>query len=601
MLKLSWIALVFLTSLPVNSSELAHSASPYVAMHKGDPIPWREWGPAVLREAKQKNQLIFLTIGYFSCYWCHVLQRESFQDRQVVTTLNAHFVSVVVDREVHSALDASMVAFAEKTIGRSGWPLNIILTPDGYPLLAAIYLPPKRFDAWLNKALGLWETDPQYIRGIAKDAAQELQMLIKPRHRPLSAVLADQVAKRFVREVKANRDELNGGFGEQSKFPLPAILQAILQLYERNKDAELAEFLDLTLEQMRTRGLRDQLDDGFFRYTSDPAWELPHFEKMLYDNAQLAQLYLQAGKAFGREEWIATGEAVLAFLERRFKAPGGGYYSSTSAVDEQGVEGGYYLWSKARWQALLGPREQQVVQRLWGWDGPPLLEEGYYPLYQAQPANDAEKRLLASAIEKLRRVRDERHLPMDKKVVFAWNALLLDAFVTAHEVTQKPVYQARSQALAKHLISAFERPGPPRAVMGQTFIGHAVLEDYAYVSHALLRYHRRFNVPKAWQLTQTLLANAWSRFFNDAGWLLDDKTLLPAVSRENMLADGPLPSASAYLIQASLQTGRRELVARARSALELGHGRLQSQAFWYASHILLLQNHRVTMDKRQVK
>jgi len=576
-----------------NQSLIGDSVSPYVAMHEGDLVEWKSWDSSLLSQAKKEKQLIFLSIGYFSCYWCHVLQRESFNNPKVAGYINKHFISTVVDREVHVALDAKLTSFAEHTIGRSGWPLNVILTPDGYPLMAAIYYPPDQFHAWLKKVIGLWETDPDYIRGIAKDAANDLGYRMKPSSNQLDGKLARDVLNQFVREIKSSRDEFNGGFGDQSKFPLPAILNAVLQAYELTNDTVLKEVIASSLDQMKSKGLRDHLQEGFFRYTTDPDWLIPHFEKMLYDNAQLISLYMRAGKALNRPDWISVGESTLMFVVEEFKSIEGGYYSSFSAVDETGEEGGYYVWQSEQWQKLLDEKENDFVNKLWGWGNPPMIEQGYYPVYLDNEAGFDENAIKLSVISKLRKARDKRVLPIDKKILFSWNALLLQAFIDAFEITGNNQYKKYSHELAAFLQAKLEANSSSKGIYNEEFVGHADLQDYAFLANALIKYANLFESSEAYKISVKLIEAAWSKYFGDFGWSLTDKLIVPLTQSETIIADGPLPSASASLIEASMLSGKPHLISKAKGALKLGHNYLKSQAFWYASQALLLQNNKI--------
>ncbi|MDH3451434.1 MAG: DUF255 domain-containing protein, partial [Gammaproteobacteria bacterium] len=265
-----------------SSNELRGNRSPYLAMHGDDPVAWREWGLPALQEARRSGRLLFVTSGYFTCYWCHVMQRESFLDKEVASTLNDNFIPVVVDRELLPALDARLIDFVERTRGAAGWPLNVLITPQGYPLVGITYLPRDTFLQFLHNVRQRWAAERDELSALAKHAAEQIRQ-------QRSAAAEDPSAKTLLsamrRQLESVADDLNGGFGQQNKFPMTPQLFALLRIYAATGDPALGEFLSLTLERMAYRGLNDVIGGGFFRYTVDPDWREPHFEKMLYDNA----------------------------------------------------------------------------------------------------------------------------------------------------------------------------------------------------------------------------------------------------------------------------------------------------------------------------
>ena len=274
------------------AGSLASDPSPYLRMHADDPVAWRPLDAEALAEARKQDRLIFVTVGYFSCYWCHVMQGESFVDPEVARRLNTDYIPTVVDRELSPAIDAALIEFVERTRGTGGWPLNVIMTPDGLPLIGITYLPRERFLELLERVMGLWNEERAQLEQAAAAGAELLA------RRPVSmdgefdpqrglayrALLVD-VALRLA-------DTLAGGFGDQGKFPNAPQLLALLDVESEEPHQELGEFLRLTLDSMADLGLRDHIGGGFFRYTTDPQWQVPHFEKMLYDNAQLARVFL---------------------------------------------------------------------------------------------------------------------------------------------------------------------------------------------------------------------------------------------------------------------------------------------------------------------
>jgi uncharacterized protein YyaL (SSP411 family) len=359
---------------------LANDPSPYLRLHTQDPVHWRHWDEAAIEDARKTGKLLFVSIGYFSCHWCHVMQRESFASERIAKVLNAEFIPVKVDRELEPALDDYLNTFVQATRGYSGWPLNVFLTPDGHPLVGTVYMPPEQFHLLLAKITSAWkETRPELEKGAAEAAAYLQSASGESADITLDRPHADRVLAEFVRQARSAADERDGGFGTESKFPSVPQLRALLVAEAATRDPQLAAFLKLTLDRMAERGLRDHLGGGFFRYATDPEWLKPHFEKMLYDNALLADLYLRAAETLGdpalADVAYDTLDFMLAELERD-----GAFDASLSSVDDKDVEGGYYLWDRETLERVLDADELRVAARAWRLEGTPPFEHGFLPI-----------------------------------------------------------------------------------------------------------------------------------------------------------------------------------------------------------------------------
>ena len=315
--RVSFLVLALMLLSPAAlANALSDHMSPYLAMHGNDPVDWRDWGETALDEAEESGKLLFISSGYFSCHWCHVMQQESYQDPETAGMLNRWFVSVKIDRELQPALDAWLIEFTETTEGTAGWPLNVFLTPDGYPLIGATYLPRDDFQSLLRKLTAFWESDRDKAIAFSRDIVERIRAS-KKASPAVKLPDARQLAKRLIREALTLGDELQGGFGDQNKFPMSPQLHVLLQLQQREPSQALQDFLVLTLDQMAGKGLRDQIAGGFFRYTIDPGWETPHYEKMLYNQAQLASLYLLAADVLNRPEYRGGARDTLDFVRDR--------------------------------------------------------------------------------------------------------------------------------------------------------------------------------------------------------------------------------------------------------------------------------------------
>ncbi|MCK5385924.1 MAG: thioredoxin domain-containing protein, partial [Gammaproteobacteria bacterium] len=276
------LAVTFSADAAPFNNTLKNHASPYLALHGTDPVAWQEWNKETVARAKREGKLIYVSSGYFSCHWCHVMQRESYKNAEVAQILNKYFIPVKVDREINSALDSHLIDFVERTQGRAGWPLNVFVTPDGYPLVGMTYVPTNNFIEILNNLKTRWQLERAVLEDIAKSATNELSTAVAEGSENIADGLAKEYLKRFLLQADTMADDMSGGFGQQNKFPSYPQLNLMLMAYENTPEKPFKQFLLLTLNKMASQGLYDQLGGGFFRYTVDPIWQVPHFEKMLY-------------------------------------------------------------------------------------------------------------------------------------------------------------------------------------------------------------------------------------------------------------------------------------------------------------------------------
>ncbi len=582
-------------------NRLADHPSPYLAMHGHDPVHWQVWGPEAWQAAKRQNKLLFVSSGYFSCHWCHVMQRESYRDPEIAALLNRYFIPVKVDRELQPALDARLIDFVERTRGQAGWPLNVFITPEGYPLVGTVYLPRDRFAKLLQALAHQWQENGGELAKMAREAGAAMAPAPLSLPESVPPDLGERYARALRRQALSLADELSGGFGEQSKFPSVPQLQVLLAEVKRKREARLAAFLRLTLDRMASQGLRDHLSGGFFRYTVDPHWQIPHFEKMLYDNALLAGLYLQAAEVFEVPRYRDVARETLDFLLQTFAVPGGGYAASLSAIDDHGVEGGYYLWPPETLERLLTPAELAVVRPYWGLEGTPTLEAGFH-LRIAEPL-DAVARALKLPLQEARRLRDSarrkllaararRHLPRDDKIISGWNGLLLSTLARAARLPDGGRYRAAAERLQAFLVTHMIREGRLiRAWAAGRVVGEAGIEDYAYVTKGLNDWQREVDPATGVAGSRRLLARAWQDFFGADGWRLSRESWLKFGQGEPVLADGVLPSPSAILLDETLADpagSRRDLAFRLLAA---GEEVVLDSPFWYATHIGVVRQH----------
>jgi uncharacterized protein YyaL (SSP411 family) len=592
-----------LCNVPAHAANaLAGNPSPYLAMHGQDPVDWRLWGSEALAEARRENRPLFVSSGYFACHWCHVMQRETYRNPQIAARLNRDFIPVKLDRELHPALDAYLIGFVERTAGQAGWPLNVFLTPEGYPLVGLTYAPRDRFQALLQKVARVWSRDRENLVELARRGAEE-----RARDHGVSPALdaasipAAELAERLRRQSLLNADELSGGFGRQTRFPMAPNLLALLELQARLPDKELAAFLRLTLDDMSRKGLRDHLRGGFFRYTVDPDWQTPHFGKMLYTQALLIPLFLRAAEVLEEPAYRDVARDTLTFLLEAMKGRDGAFIASLSAVDAAGVEGGYYLWRPEDLESLLELDERRLLALVWGVAGPPRHEQGYLAMGERDPTAAAAElglspqaggRLLASARSKLVSASSGRSLPRDDKQLAGWNGLVLSALAAGLVAFEDESYRTAGSALSDFLRERlWDGEELHRAVSDLGWIGEATLEDYAFVAKGLRDWGIAVGSQTDVALSRRLVGLAWERFYGKGGWQLSAEPLLPLVPAEPVFSDSPLPSPASVLMDLTLTVDERTLLEKVHQALDLGRAPVAQNPFVFASQALLYLEH----------
>jgi uncharacterized protein YyaL (SSP411 family) len=475
------------TAVPTHTNRLSREKSPYLLQHQHNPVDWYAWGEEAFTRARQENRPIFLSIGYSTCHWCHVMERESFESPEVAAFLNAHFVSIKVDREERPDVDKIYMTFVQATSGQGGWPLNVFLTPELKPFFGGTYFPPDSrygrtgFLQLLRQVQQLWQTRRAELANSAADIHARLEGLNVSGDRSSGLVLTAAVVRDAGVLIKQSYDAKHGGFGGAPKFPQPSQPQLLLRYAARFRDEEAVRMVLHTCDRMAAGGIHDHLGGGFARYSVDAEWLVPHFEKMLYDNAQLAQLYLdaylvvgQASRLSGGRPALGPGNAgetpaplpepsaryaavardILDYVLRDMTHPDGGFYSAEDA-DSEGHEGKFYCWTRAEMEKLLTPDEFRVAVRYFG-----VTEQGNFvdhshpqPLPNqnvlsiADPAlTGAEKALLASARSMMSAARAQRVRPLrDDKVLASWNGLMLGAMARAGMVLAEERYRAAAE------------------------------------------------------------------------------------------------------------------------------------------------------------
>ena len=456
-----------MTTAPAHTNRLSREKSPYLLQHQHNPVDWYAWGEEAFAKARQENKPIFLSIGYSTCHWCHVMERESFEDPKIGDFLNQHFVSIKVDREERPDVDKIYMTAVQAMGEGGGWPLNVFLTPDLKPFYGGTYYPPEAkfgrpsFMQVLDRISALWHERGPAIQKSANEMHEQLRNLTTT-ERDKDAALAPAVLTRALGAFKSEYDPRHGGFGRAPKFPHPTQPAFMLQQAVAQDDEEAIRMVLHTCERMAAGGIYDQLGGGFARYSVDAEWLVPHFEKMLYDNAQLVHLYLDAHLVSGDQQYAAVVRDVLRYLLRDMTHPEGGFYSAEDA-DSEGKEGKFYTWTKTELEQLLSPEELKVAIRYFGItengnfvdhsDPEPLENQNVLSIVDPK-LSDSEQKLLASAKEKMFKAREKRIRPhLDDKILASWNGMMLGAVARAAIVLREPAYLQAAEKIVAFLKS----------------------------------------------------------------------------------------------------------------------------------------------------
>jgi uncharacterized protein YyaL (SSP411 family) len=580
-------------ALPIPRNRLAGETSPYLRQHAHNPVAWQPWDPQALALARAGDKPILLSIGYSACHWCHVMAHESFEDAAVAAVMNRLFVNIKVDREERPDLDLIYQSAHQMLTGRpGGWPLTMFLAPDGTPFFGGTYFPKEAryglpgFAETCERVAAAWRAKRPEIE------AQNREVLDAPLRFasvPNAAIPLDAAPVLALRTLLLDSfDREHGGFGGAPKFPHPTDLAFLLH---RRDDPEAQAAALLTLRRMADGGIHDQLGGGFCRYSVDEHWEIPHFEKMLYDNGPLLGLYADAWALSGEAAFRRVAEDIVVWLQREMTAPEGAFYSALDA-DAAGEEGRVYVWDRVELAGLLSSQESALAERHWGLDGPPNFENHAWHLRVVAPLAEGEAPLLESARAKLFAARGKRiHPGRDDKILTAWNALMIEGLAHASRVCGRDDWLTAARRALDYLESRRWRDGSLYA----TDHLPAYLDDYAFLLAALLELWqadpRDADLAFARKTADALLARfedtAHGGFYFTAH---DHETLIqrPKTGHDNALPAGNGVAALALQRLGHLLGETRYLDA-ARRTLECFMPQMQRQAGGFATLIGALE------------
>ena len=618
-----------------HTNRLAKEKSPYLLQHAHNPVDWFAWNDEAFAKARAEDKPIFLSVGYSTCHWCHVMERESFEDERVGKYLNEHFISIKVDREERPDVDKIYMTFVQATTGGGGWPMNVFLTPELKPFFGGTYFPPDArygrpsFLQLLQQISQLWQERKNEIAASAAEIHARLEAAAAD-HTGSNPSLTADALKNAAAAFKSNYDPAHGGFGGAPKFPQPSIPSLLLRCVKHFHDDEATRMVLHTCERMAAGGIHDQLGGGFARYSVDAEWLVPHFEKMLYDNAQLAQLYLDAFLVSGDARHAETTRDILDYVLRDMTHPGGGFYSAEDA-DSEGHEGKFYCWTKDEFSRLLTPEEFNVAVKYFGiTEGgnftdhshpqplagqnvlsivDPIGRDGVSPSQVSSgKIRDAgmvslpdDSELLASAKSKMLAARNQRIRPhLDDKILASWNGLMLGAFARASAVLGDEKYRAAAEMnlnfirekLWQTLTPSLSHPmGEGGRRPGEGTLFHRwrdgerdsvqLLEGYAFLLSGVIELYEAMLEPKHLDFAIELAGAMIAKFYdaeNGGFWQSanDTKDLILRVKDDY---DGAEPSgnsvASLALLKLGAISGRQDFTDAAEKTLRLFAHRLQ--------------------------
>ena len=509
------------------TNELIHESSPYLLQHAHNPVHWNPWGKKALEEAKKNNKLMIISIGYAACHWCHVMEHESFEDTIVAKLMNKYYVPVKVDREEHPDVDKIYMSAVQQLSGRGGWPLNVVALPDGRPVWGGTYFPKNNWMSALQQIANMWQKNPDKLYKIA----DQLEQGIKGAEIIYPNIDKNSFSKETIRQAlsfwKNYKDDKYGGFKRAPKFPMPAQYRFLLRAGYQLNDQEISNFVKLTLDKMAQGGIYDHINGGFARYSTDTKWHIPHFEKMLYDNAQLVSLYSDAYKLYKKPDYKNVVEETLEFIENELTDQTGAFYSSLDADSNNATghleEGAYYVFTKPELDKAIGA-DFPLFKEYYNINSYGLWEDGKYHLIKKINDEEFVKQYNISLEDledkvkkwrqKLYKLRQKRPRPrLDDKTLTSWNALMLNAYVDAYKTFDKPHYLEVALRNADFLLKQQTKPdgGLYHSYKNGKSSIEGYLEDYAFLINALMNLYEASGqetyILKARQLTDYTIKN----------------------------------------------------------------------------------------------
>jgi hypothetical protein len=583
----------------MHTNHLIHETSPYLLQHAHNPVEWYPWGEEAFQRAKEESKPILLSIGYSACHWCHVMEHESFENEEIAALMNEYFVSVKVDREERPDLDEIYMNAVQMLTGRGGWPMTVFLTPEGKPFFGGTYFPPEDrygvpgFPSVLRASAQAYRDRPQDVEKSVRQILEALGRLGKLRKSSRS--LTREVTDRAAEQLSQSYDSEYGGMGRAPKFPNVGVLEFFLRTYRRSGDERFLEMATHSLTRMAEGGIYDHLGGGFHRYSVDEKWLVPHFEKMLYDNAQLTRLYVDAFRITRDPLYKRVVEETLDYLLREMFHPGGGFYSTQDA-DSEGVEGKFFVWDRTEVMEILGEEVGEIFCRVYdvsdlgNFEGHnilhPVLTLEQSAKYFKRSADEIEG-VITRAKAKLLKEREKRVKPFrDDKILTSWNGLMLSGLASAYGITGDPRYREAAVKTVEFIFAEMYQEG---TLLHTYRDGRAklrsYLDDYAFLTAGLLDlYEATFEsamLERAVQLSEVMILEFWDDI--DGAFFYTGKSHEQLISRSKPAFDGSIPSGNSAAAQVFLRlyhyTGKEDYLKRAEKVLHLYYDAVEKQPF----------------------
>ncbi len=563
------------------TNALINETSPYLLQHAHNPVDWRPWSQAALNEAKETNKLVLVSIGYSSCHWCHVMEEETFENDSIATLMNENFINIKVDREERPDVDQVYMTAVQLMKGNGGWPLNVITLPNGKPLYGGTYHTTEQWGKVLSEISKLYYEDPEKAEKYSDMVAEGIQEvnLISP-----SAdfdVLNKDVLTESLNNWKPNWDSIWGGEKSEEKFMLPSNLDFLLDYALLTNDSEAIQHVERSLDKMAMGGIYDHVAGGFYRYSTDSEWKIPHFEKMLYDNAQALSLYAKAYKVFRKETYKNVVLGTISFLEREMKNPEGTFYAALDAQSD-GKEGKFYVWTEPELRQIL-TADFELFSSYYNIQKENIWEEDSYVLHTTVEDSQfsTEQGLTTAELDGLKskwqdlllKARDRRIRPRtDDKILISWNALLINGYVDAYKALGTATYLDTALGTLKSL----QTNGYTNGELGHSYKKNskhipAFLEDYSLLANAALNLYSVSLNPDYLKLAEELTKTAQEKFDDTASGMYSYNQGNELIAQIIKTDDGVLPSPNAMMAQNLLLLGHiyydKEAMKKAKTML----------------------------------
>ncbi len=549
-------------------NRLARETSPYLLQHQHNPVDWYAWSPEALAIARTRDVPILLSIGYSACHWCHVMAHQCFENESIARTMNEHFVCIKVDREERPDIDAIYMTALQALTGHGGWPLNIFLTPDGTPFFGGTYWPPvdqggmPGFPRVLEAVTAQWERNRDGIDRAAEQVMGVLQQSVAPL--PAGTSNLDTAPDLAIANLEQREDPIHGGFGAAPKFPQASIATFLLRHHRRTGSTSALDMATRMLDGMARGGIYDQLGGGFSRYSVDAEWLVPHFEKMLYDNAQLLQLYLDAWRITGKPRYRQVALETADWLLREMQHPQGGFFSALDA-DSEGEEGAFYVWRDENLNQVLSADDADLARLHFGvtpggnFEGNTVLSV-VRSVPELATALDRPEEAVQRDVDRVRRImlaaRNERVRPgTDTKVIVGWNGLAIGTLAEAGSALDRPDYIQAAENAANRILRVGRHDGDrlARLVGEDGPVGDGLLEDYAFLAHGLLQLHAATGDPQWLREARRLADEVLAHFSAESGFWDTADYHERLVIRPRDIQDGATPSGNSMMLDVLLQ------------------------------------------------